>query len=274
MQKDPKTLPKTETQIGIKVQSLLDVIARLRGPGGCPWDQEQTHLSLTQYAIEETFELIEALEAENDVKIREELGDVLFQVVLHAQLAAERKAFDFADIVAELTEKMIRRHPHVFADVKVQNAQEVIANWEVIKKQEKNTETAPGLNVPPGLPALQRAYKIGKRTEKLQFDWENAEQVWEKVQEENQELREALDEQSLAEIEHEIGDVLFSVAQLARHLKLEPELALRKANRRFENRFVKMKEIVSSEGRDFETLSNDAKESYWQKAKKSLAASE
>lgn len=254
-------------------QSLVEVVAALRGPEGCPWDKEQTHSSLTQYAIEETFELVEAVESADDLRIKDELGDVLFQVILNAQLAADRGAFTISDVIQNLNEKMVRRHPHVFSDTKLADSEAVIQNWEQIKRAEKAAEAkgaphAHSLNVPSGLPALQRAYKIGKRTEKLQFDWDNAEQVWEKVEEEHQELREALDEKSLEEVAHELGDVLFSVAQLARHVKLEPEQCLRQANLRFESRFAKMRELMDADGKDLEKLKLEEKEEYWQRAKK------
>lgn len=260
------------------IESLVEIVASLRGPDGCPWDKEQTHESLTQYAIEETHELVEVLEhprpgPEKDAKMKEELGDVLFQVVLHAQLAAERGAFTLEDVIAGIAEKLVRRHPHVFADTKVANTQEVIHNWELIKKQEKaalspstDSPSPYALNVPP-LPALQRAYKIGKRTEKLKFDWEDMDGVLAKVEEEYQELREALDEGSDAEIEHELGDALFSLAQLGRHLEMEPEQVLRRANHRFESRFNKMVELTALDNKDFGTLALEEKEAYWQKAK-------
>ncbi|WP_415063411.1 nucleoside triphosphate pyrophosphohydrolase [Bdellovibrio sp.] len=259
-----------------QIESLVEIIARLRGPQGCPWDKEQTHESLTQYAIEETHELVEALEEpagpHKDQKIKEELGDVLFQVILHSRLAEERGAFTIEDVIASISEKLIRRHPHVFAGVEVADSAEVIRNWEQIKKQEKSAQGAPSpyaLNVPP-LPALQRAYKIGKRTEKMNFDWEDAEGVMVKVEEEFAELREALEEGSDAEVEHELGDVLFSLAQLGRHLEMEPEQVLRRANQRFEGRFSKMIEIAQSEGRNWGELSLDEKEGFWQKAKAAL----
>ncbi|WP_374035431.1 nucleoside triphosphate pyrophosphohydrolase [Bdellovibrio bacteriovorus] len=256
------------------IESLVEIVASLRGPGGCPWDKEQTHESLTQYAIEETHELVEALElpdsdGSKDQKMKEELGDVLFQVVLHAQLAAERGAFTLEDVIAGISEKLVRRHPHVFADTQVADTAEVIRNWEEIKKQEKASSAAPSpyaLNVPP-LPALQKAYKIGKRTEKLKFDWENMDGVLSKVEEEYQELREALDEGTDSEIEHELGDALFSLAQLGRHVHMEPEQVLRKANQRFENRFNTMVELVAKDQKDFSVMTLDQKEEYWQKAK-------
>lgn len=256
-----------------QIESLVEIVSSLRGPDGCPWDKEQTHESLTQYAIEETHELVEALEhpegAQKDQKMKEELGDVLFQVVLHAQLASERGAFTLNDVIASISEKLVRRHPHVFAGVAVTDSAEVVRNWESIKKQEKagQGEVSPyALNVPP-LPALQRAYKIGKRTDKLQFDWDDAEGVMVKVEEEFAELREALDEGSTSEVEHELGDVLFSLAQLGRHLEMEPEQVLRKANTRFEGRFNKMIEIAQSEGKDWGALTLDEKEAFWLKAK-------
>ncbi len=257
------------------IESLVEIVATLRGPNGCPWDKEQSHESLTQYAIEEAHELVEALEdprpgAEKDQRIREELGDVLFQVLLHSQLAAERGAFTLEDVIAEVGEKLIRRHPHVFGDTKVTGSSEVIKNWEAIKELEKSSSpvapTPYSLNVPP-LPALQKAFKIGKRTATLQFDWNNAEEVMLKVEEEYQELRDALEDDNTSEIEHELGDALFSLAQLARHLGMEPEQVLRKANQRFEYRFNKMIQLVSADNKDFGGLSLEEKEFYWQRAK-------
>jgi tetrapyrrole methylase family protein/MazG family protein len=254
------------------IESLVEIVAKLRGPDGCPWDKEQTHESLTQYAIEETHELVEAIETSEthlrDKKMKEELGDVLFQVILHSQIAAERHAFSLGDVIENISEKMIRRHPHVFSGVNVSGTDEVIQNWEKIKKAEKNSEldSKIELNVPP-LPALQRAYKIGKRTEKLQFDWTDAEGVMLKVEEEFNELREALDSEIEAEIEHELGDVLFSLAQLGRHLQMEPEQILRKANQRFELRFATMINIAEQQGKDWQKLSLDEKEGLWQQAK-------
>lgn len=257
-----------------QIESLVEIVKSLRAPDGCPWDKEQTHESLTQYAIEETHELVEVLELpegpSKDGKIKEELGDVLFQVVLHAQLATERGAFTLEDVIAGISKKLVRRHPHVFGDVKVADSEEVIRNWERIKKEEKSgsvtNENAYALNVPP-LPALQRAFKIGKRTQKMQFDWDDAEGVMLKVEEEFEELREAIEEGGDKAIAHELGDVLFSLAQLGRHLNMEPEYILRRANQRFEGRFNKMIEIALSEKKDWGTLTLEEKESYWQKAK-------
>ncbi len=260
-----------------QIESLVEIVSQLRGPNGCPWDKEQTHQTLTQYAIEETHELVEAIELpiegpKKEAKIKDELGDVLFQVILHAQLAQERGSFTLNDVIQNISEKLIRRHPHVFGDTRVEDTSEVIRNWEEIKKKEAADEAAASpyqLKVPP-LPALQRAYKIGKRTEKFQFDWDNAEGAMLKVDEEIGELREAMEEGSDAEIRHELGDLLFSLAQLGRHLQMEPEEVLRKANLRFESRFSRMIDICVRENVDFGQLTLDQKEIYWQKAKAEL----
>jgi tetrapyrrole methylase family protein/MazG family protein len=254
-----------------EIESLVQVVADLRGPEGCPWDKDQTHETLTSYAIEEVHELAEAIEKKNDAWVKEELGDVLFQVILHSQLARERKAFDLNDVIQGINEKIVRRHPHVFSEQKVSGTQEVLANWEVLKKQEKKDSDDPfALKVPAGLPALQRSAKIGFRTQKMKFDWENAEQVWEKVREEFDELEEALDSDSDENIRHEIGDMLFSLAQLARHLEMDPEQVAREANRRFETRFEKMMSLRKERGLDWEKMSLDDKEKLWQEAKKAL----
>lgn len=263
-------MPKAPTDLK-SLQSLLQIVRDLRGPDGCPWDKEQTHESLTLYAIEEVHELVEAIEEKDDQKTKEELGDVLFQVVLHSQLASERNSFNFQDVVANLNEKMVRRHPHVFAEQKAGSTEDVIKNWELLKKAEKakqGNDSPHLLHVPPGLPALQRSAKIGFRTHKMKFDWEKPEDVWLKVEEELRELQEAIESDSKNEIEHELGDVFFSLAQYARHLQLDPEQVLRTANRRFEDRFHLMMKLVSEEGLDWEKLSLADKENLWQKAKK------
>lgn len=252
-----------------EVPSLLKIVADLRGPDGCPWDKEQTHLTLTPYAIEEVSELVEAIESGDDAKTKDELGDVLFQVVLHAQLASERGAFDFADVVQNLNEKMLRRHPHVFSDTKAENSAEVMANWERIKKTEKASRSEPAktLDVPPHLPALQRAAKIGSRTRKLNFDWQHPDEVMEKIREEVAEFEEALEEGSDEAVSHELGDVLFSLAQMARHLDRDPEQILREANRRFELRFEEMMTLCRQRGLDWMALTDDQRETLWGEAK-------
>ncbi len=288
------------------IQALVNIVAELRGPGGCPWDKEQNHSTLARYAIEECFEMLEALEEreafrikmkekslnENEIKssdqfislgekFKEELGDVLFQVVLHAQLANEEGSFNFNDVVSSISEKLVRRHPHVFGDVKVTSTADVWKNWERIKKAEKvaRGEKAVLISVPTGLPALQKALTIGEKTHKIKFDWEGPQEVWLKVEEEFAELQEAMDKDVISEIEHELGDVLFSLAQLARHYELDPEQVLRLANARFLDRFEKMitayKSATSKTSSldevliQFAVLSTDEKEKFWEIAKKS-----
>lgn len=278
------------------IRALVEVVAALRGPEGCPWDLEQNHRSLARYMLEEAHEMVEALEEREALrpkselpnqdfisatqKFKEELGDVLFQVVLHSQLAAEEKAFTLEDVIATLSEKLVRRHPHVFSDVKVNGTADVFKNWEQIKKDEKKArgEKAALICVPPTLPSLQRAFAIGEKTHKLKFDWEGPQEVWLKVEEEIAELHEAMDNDVLSEIEHELGDALFSLAQLARHYGLEPEQVLRTANTRFLGRFEKMiagfralqaKNFSAEEVlMQFSTLTTEEKEKFWQLAKK------
>lgn len=253
-----------------EMSSLVEVVATLRGPEGCPWDKEQTHRSLTPYAIEEATELAEAIESGDSERTKDELGDVLLQVVLHSQIAREAGTFDLNDVIENLNQKMIRRHPHVFGDVQAPDAATVVKNWEQIKKGEAQSKGAKktALDVPVALPALQRSGKIGSRTRKLGFDWENAEQVLEKVREEMGELEEACESEDEKHIRHELGDLLFSLAQLSRHLGFEPEQCLRETNQRFENRFEKMLSMAQEQGLIWNELASEQKESLWAQVKK------
>lgn len=278
--------------------SLMQIVKDLRGPDGCPWDKEQTHQSLAPFAIEEVFEMIDALESKNDANFKEELGDVLFQVALHCQLAQERGAFDYHDVIQTLTEKLVRRHPHVFSSTQVKDIDEVWANWEKIKKEEKllkQTGAPKTFDFPSQLPALQRAHKIGVKSQKLKFDWQTPDDVFTKVLEELNELKEEIQKASLASnieqkqsptsnlnmpapstdslnnlprIQEEFGDLLFSLAQWARHLNFEPEQALRMANLKFETRFEKMMSLVAERKLDWTKLSDPEKEALWQEIKK------
>lgn len=248
---------------------LLKVVEFLRGPDGCPWDKEQTHKTLTRYAIEEAHELAEAIDGEDVNELRDELGDLLLQVVLHSEIARQMGTFDIFDVIENLNRKMIRRHPHVFGDVKAETSTEVLKNWAAIKAEEKGAVKKPlSFDIPEGLPALLRAHKIGEKTSKVAFDWENADQCWSKVVEETGELKRALDSGSRADIEDELGDLLFSAAQLARHLSLDSEQCLRRCNKRFEERFSRMQDKVAADGKDWATLPPDEKERYWKAAKK------
>lgn len=249
--------------------SLVQVVQTLRGPTGCPWDKEQTHQSLTRYAIEEAAELAEAIDGKEPSAICEELGDVLLQVVLHAEIARQEGQFDISDVIQGLNEKMIRRHPHVFGDKNFKNAGEVVSHWQELKKKEKVGKPLSG-GLPKELPSLIASQKIGERTRSFRFDWEKIGDVKAKVDEEMQELSVALADDDRAEQESELGDVLFSLAQLARHLKLDAESALRNTNRRFETRFLKMQELIGNEGLDLQKMTPQKMEEFWQRAKREV----
>ena len=258
-------------------ERLKDVIADLRHPvDGCPWDLKQTHESLLKYLLEESYEFVEAVEEKDPKKMEEEIGDVLMQVLLHAQLGSEKKLFDIESVSARLTEKLIRRHPHVFEkkDTSI-SAEQVLINWEVIKAEEKLREDGEKnhhrikssvLNAPP----LMAAAKIGKKTNELKFDWDDYNQVTYKVEEEWQELKEeltphrALNRDAVFE---ELGDLLFSVAQLARHLDMDAHDALRAANKKFLRRFHAMEDIIEKKGAKLENMNQEQMDVYWSQAK-------
>lgn len=289
------------------LQDFIATVAKLRAPDGCPWDLEQTHRSLVPYLIEESYELAEAIEDGRDVEILEELGDVLLQVVLHAQIASETRRFSIDDVARVVNEKMIRRHPHVFGDAQSGrsaadfagiNSGEVLKNWNVIKatekKAEKNTATTTEpfrFDVPVALPALQRSAKIGEKTRKRRFDWPDWRGVMTKIEEELGELKRALGDSknsvhvptdfsekgpSNDPIASEIGDLLFTVAQLARHRGLDPEQCLRDTNLRFERRFGVLNqmaaELEKTDGRNWDARAQSELELLWQKAKDKLRA--
>lgn len=246
-------------------QTLVEIMSTLRSPNGCPWDREQTPESLTPYAIEETYELVDAIENGNLDEYIEELGDVLLQVVFHAQIGKEKNKFSIEDVLNSICTKLLTRHPHVFGDVKVKNSKEVLKNWNKIKKLEKKSFDQNKFSIPKNLPALQKASKIGSKTKKERFDWKTAKQVMVKMEEEIKELGTA---KTKKEREHELGDILFTVAQIARHMDIDPEQALRKCNARFEKRFFKMKELAKKKNLNFNTLPSVRLEKLWQEAKK------
>lgn len=254
--------------------AFVEVVEKLRGPNGCPWDKEQTHATLTQYAIEEAHELAEAIDQGDTPHIREELGDLLLQVVLHSEIARQDRSFQLEDVIRGVSDKMIRRHPHVFGNTQVSGSDEVMKNWNQIKQQEKadtlanSTKASPFGNIPLSIPALIRSQKIGAKTVRMNFDWERPEQVLEKVEEELGELKEAMSEKSLEEQQMELGDLLFATVQLARHLNFDAEQALRMTNKKFELRFAKMRELVELDHKDFGKLPPAELEIYWKKAKK------
>jgi tetrapyrrole methylase family protein/MazG family protein len=255
-------------------EALRQVVTALRGPDGCPWDKEQTHRSLTPYAIEEAFELVDAIEMGSRDEIVEELGDYLLQVVLHAELGRQDADFTLEDVLEAINSKMIRRHPHVFGDTPAKNSDEVLANWAVLKSQEK-PKPSDSFGLPTGLPALQKAQKIGGKTKGYAFDWTQANEVLAKVEEELGELRAELVSGNQQRQQAEMGDLLFSLAQLSRHLGFEAEQALRETNRRFETRFFKMlgraSQLPGSKPVDlqayFKELPAEQKEELWRQVK-------
>lgn len=252
---------------GISMSKLLEVMRKLRSPGGCPWDQEQTHESLKPYLIEESYEVLEAIEAKDMYNLAEELGDLLLQVVFHAQVAQESGEFEFQDVLREIIHKLIRRHPHVFGDVQVNNSTEVLKNWDQIKREEKGQAGSKKemFNFPRGLPALMLAQKTQKKAAKVGFDWPDLQGPLAKVDEELGELREAI--QQGKGIQEEFGDLLFACVNLSRFLKLDAEETLRKTVQKFQARYLKMAELAEGDGQTLENLSLDQMDQYWEMAK-------
>jgi MazG family protein len=256
------------------IETLLAIMRRLRAPDGCPWDREQTFATIAPYTVEEAYEVAASIE-ENDLKsLPDELGDLLFQVVFHARMAEEQDLFDFGDVVAAVTDKMIRRHPHVFGGGDAPDtapAQKLI--WEALKageragKAQSSQDRASILDdVPLALPALLRAEKLQRRASSVGFDWDDAQKVMEKIAEEAREVAEATDQ---TQRDEEIGDLLFVVANLARHLKVDPEAALRAANAKFTRRFKFIEAELEAQGRTASGASLEEMEALWQKAKQS-----
>ncbi|MEL6112591.1 MAG: nucleoside triphosphate pyrophosphohydrolase [Pseudomonadota bacterium] len=248
------------------IRTLLTVMARLRGPGGCPWDVEQTFDTIAPFTIEEAYEVADAIARNDLADLKEELGDLLFQTVFHAQMASEADAFTFDDVVEAVTTKMIRRHPHVFGDDKTWTQEEQGRAWEEMKAAERAAKGKTSLldDVPFGLPALTRAVKLQKRAARIGFDWPSAREVLHKINEETKELADAVDQDDPDAIEDEFGDLLFVLANLSRHLKIDPEHALRRANEKFSRRFraVETRHNGAEEKPDLETM-----EAWWVDAK-------
>lgn len=256
-----------------RIQKAIDVVAKLRAPDGCPWDRQQTHESMKNELLEETYELIDAINQKDDYKIKDELGDVFMQVLMHAQIAREENKFDLGDVAEQLSSKLIRRHPHVFGDVTVENTDQVIDNWEKIKVTEKGyTDRKSAVDgIPESFTALMKAYKIGKKAVKVGFDWSSTEGAVEKLDEEIGELKEAIKKgHDEKHIEEELGDVLFCVCNVARKLKIQPEVALNHTVDKFYNRFTLMEKMINEEGKNMKEMSLDEMDVYWDKAKKIL----
>lgn len=252
-------------------RKLLEIMATLRNPkGGCPWDLEQNFGTIAPYTIEEAYEVAEAIARGDMASLREELGDLLLQVVFHAQMASEEALFSFEDVAAAINEKMIRRHPHVFGDAKITDAAAQTAHWETIKaaEREKKTRTRVLDDVPTALPALMRAQKLQGRAARVGFDWPDVQGVTAKIDEEMAEVQEAMASGDQAHLAEEIGDLLFAVVNLARFTGVDAEDALRNANAKFTRRFGAVEDGVKASGKGFEGSSLDEMEALWVAAKK------
>jgi MazG family protein len=283
-------------KIGKAFESLVALQARLRAPNGCPWDREQTHDSLRKYLVEETYEVLDALDSGDPRKFADELGDLLLQVVFHAELGAEAGKFDIADVIEHIYTKMVRRHPHVFGSVRADTSAEVLKNWEQLKSQERASEklvndARPAAKaaqasildaVPRSLPALLEAHQLTRRAANVGFDWPDVNGIFEKLTEETGELKQLLPpgesgspgakSPQRAEIEEEVGDLLFVGVNLARFLGLDAEIALKKANRKFAGRFREMERIAARRGQALSGLSAAELDSLWNEVKGANAA--
>jgi len=249
---------------------LVQIMARLRGENGCPWDREQTHASIKPYLLEETYEVLESIDENDPAKLEEELGDLALQVVFHAQMADEAGLFTIADVLRGINEKLRRRHPHIFGDVKADTAQEVLFNWEQIKKLER--EKAQGRasvldGVPRELPALLRAHRLQEKASRVGFDWNEARQVFQKVEEELAELRAAMESEQPDRMEAELGDLLFSLVNLGRFIAVNPEDALRKTIARFIARFQYIEEELAQRGTAPGQVTLEEMDALWAEAK-------
>ncbi|KGQ52791.1 nucleoside triphosphate hydrolase [Gallibacterium anatis 10672-6] len=255
-----------------KLEKFAEIIAKLRDPnGGCPWDLEQTYQTMPPHILEEAYEVVEAINQDDRKELKEELGDLLMQVVFLSKLAQEEGAFTLDDVIDGITDKIIRRHPHVFGEIKAENSEEVLKNWENIKQQERYQKEQFSIldNVPIALPSLLRAAKLQKRCAKVGFDWSELEPTIQKVEEELQEVRDEVSKQpqNPQAIEEEIGDLLFASVNVARHLKLNPEEALRKANLKFERRFRQVEQSILASGRQLEQVSLAEMDLIWDQVK-------
>ncbi len=259
-----KQIPEGELD---QFQTLVAIVERLRAPGGCPWDREQTHASLKRNLLEECYEVLEAIDSDDPQLLAEELGDLLVQVGFHADIAREAGHFDLGDVLTKINQKLIRRHPHVFGDATAADAREVERNWEKIKeaeRQEQGVEKSVVDGIPKDLPALTAAQLMQDRVVRVGFDWDDIDQVLNKLAEEVDELRRA---ESHQEKVHELGDVLFMIVNLSRWLDIHAEDALRVANQRFRWRYLKMEELAAGRGQDFAQLPMAEKDSLWREAK-------
>jgi len=251
-------------------EELLDIMKLLRSENGCPWDREQNHDTLKKYMIEETYEVLEAIDLKDKDKLCEELGDLLLQVVFHAQIAREQEEFTMDDVITGICRKMILRHTHVFGEVKADTADDVVVNWEEIKKKEKGmkSQTEVLKSVPSNLPALMRSYKVQQKAAQVGFDWDNIEDAFSKVLEEIDELKDVYKSKDVERIKDELGDALFSIVNLSRFVKVQPELALTGTINKFIERFEFIEKEAAKAGKILQEMSLAEMDELWNKAKR------
>ncbi len=257
------------------IQKLVDLVARLRGEEGCPWDREQTRESLKPMLIEEAYEVLDALDSASPAELKEELGDLLFQVVFHAQIARENGEFHLGDIIDRLHEKMIRRHPHVFGNADLKTSEDVLKNWEDIKAAEKGVPSSNRPDsgkslldgIPSRLPALHEAFQMTAKASRVGFDWPRLEDILAKLQEEADELLRASRQEGSSSVGDEVGDLLFVAVNIARALGVDPETALRRSNRKFERRFKYLESKIKGQGRELKDASLEEMDALWNEAK-------
>ncbi|MBT3261129.1 nucleoside triphosphate pyrophosphohydrolase [bacterium] len=251
-------------------KKFVEIVKKLRKPDGCPWDIKQTPASICPHLIEESYEIVDAVQNKDTANLKEEIGDTLISLVMLANMAEEKGHFNIQEVLNEVTEKLVRRHPHVFADTKVAGVKDVLKNWEQIKKQEKEAHVSAMDSVPKSLPALMQAQNIQKKAARLGFDWDNAEAPLDKIAEEIQETKHELAQkiQNKDKLSEEIGDIFFSVVNFARKLDLDSEEILKKANKKFSNRFKKIESEINKQGKNFQDYNLAELEELWQKAKK------
>lgn len=248
-------------------RKLVKIVEKLRAPDGCPWDREQTLYSLRDQLIEETFELVEAIDNRDIENIKEELGDILLHVIMHSVIASEENLFSLNDVIKSISDKLITRHPHVFGNIKNVSVTDVIVNWEKIKTKEKKDRQSILDGIPKGLPSIQKAYKLQEKAKKVGFDWEKGEDCLKKLEEEFNEFKEAVKNKTTDEIEEEMGDLLFSILNFSRFLNINADNALQKTNEKFRKRFQYIEKELSKNGISFDDASIELLETYWEKAK-------
>ena len=254
------------SQLEKKFENLVEIVSKLRSPGGCPWDIEQTSKSLIPYFIEEVYEVIEAIDNDDQNALKEELGDVMLHLIFQGLIAEEQKKFKIQDTIDNISSKLVKRHPHVFKNEKADGSFQAKQNWETAKRKEKNRKSRLD-GVPTGLPSILQAQRLQEKASYAGFDWKRSKDVWKKINEEIEELKKAEADGNIKQIEEELGDAIFSLVNLARYLNISAENALRLTNDKFKKRFKYIENALEREGKDFEKTDIDELDKYWNKAK-------